>query len=215
MLVGRMRTRRGRERARLSPGDEAQGVKVPLDDVDDLIALATRLMQKEEAPDSLTPEDVRRIGSELDIPERFVDEALATLGARRHEAQLARAAARRRRVAWGVAALALLGVGAVGAGSVHNGLQAQRAAAAGQQAQVRNVLQRRERVRERLAGAAPSRERDAELAGADNRISVEQRRYDTLASEYNAHAAAFPAVLVVRALGLPRALPLSTEVGAW
>lgn len=204
-------------------GGRASSERIAYEDVDDLIHTATRLMQEQDtARDTLTPEDLKRIGQELDIPAEYIDRALEVLARRRQEEEQARRAealrrkqrrALLRKVAVGAAVVTgLLGLGGV---SVHNALNAALAEVERQRAQVRIAVERRERVQARYATSAPGPERDAQLSGADNRVSVEQRRYDLLASEYNATAGAFPRTLVVSLTGLPPRLPLSNEVATW
>lgn len=197
--------------------------RIAYEDVDDLIHTATRLMQEQDAArDTLTPEDLKRIGQDLDIPAEYIDRAMEVLARRREEEARARQAdalrreqrkARLRQVAVGAAVVAgLLGLGGV---SVRNGLNATLAQVQRQQAQVRIAVERRQRVQERYATSAPGPERDAQLSGADNRVAVEQRRYDALAATYNTSASAFPQLLVVPLTGLPSRLPLSSEVSTW
>lgn len=196
--------------------------QVAYEDVDDLINTATRLMQKDAAPDTLTTEDLKRIGAELDIPAQYIDRAMETLEQRRREQELERQAQERARQArraalkkgaWVAAAVAA--VLALGGLSVRNGLNTTLNEVSRQRAQVRNVVERRERTQERYATSVPGPERDAQLSGADNRVAVETRRYDTVATDYNASASAFPASLVVRLTGLPPSVPLSSEVKSW
>ncbi|RKH32503.1 hypothetical protein D7Y13_18805 [Corallococcus praedator] len=195
---------------------------VAYDDVNELIATATRLMQKDAAPDTLTPDDVRKIGEELDIPARYVDQALEALARRREEqareAQAKERLARLRRVkarraAW--VGAAVVGVLAVSGLVMRNGLTSTLADVARQRAQVRNVVERRESLRARQDTLTPGLARDAELSGADNRVAIEQRRYDERAADYNASATSFPTGWVVRLTGLPPVLPLSSEVSTW
>jgi hypothetical protein len=199
---------------------------VAYEDVDDLIHTATRMMQKDAAPETLTPEDVKRIGQELDIPGQYIDQALEELARRRQEEAQARreaeAARRVRRARFqkrlklgaGVAAC-VAGVLGLGGMSVRNGLNGALQEVARQRAQVRNVLERRQEVERRQATATPGPERDAQLSGADNRVAVEKRRYDGVATAYNASASSFPQSWVVALTGLPSSVPLSTEVDTW
>lgn len=197
---------------------------VAYDDVDELISTATRMMQKDTAPETLTTDDLKRIGEELDIPGRYIDQAMAELARRRQEQEQARRAAeaaerarrerlrKRLRVGGIVAACFAVVLGLSGL-SVRNGLNTRLQEVARQRAQVRNVLERRVEVERRQATAAPGPERDAQLSGADNRVAVEKRRYDERATEYNTAASSFPQSWVVGLTGLPPAVPLSTEVG--
>lgn len=196
--------------------------RIAYEDVNELISTATRLMQKDAAPDTLTVEDLRKIGEELDIPAEYVDRARSALEERRQREAEARQDAERRararraalkRGAWMAAVVG--GVLVLGAVPVRNGLHESLAEVTRQHAQVHNVVERRARVQERYATSTPGPERDAQLSGADNRVSVEQRRYDELATHYNASAAAFPTSLLVRLTGLPASVPLSNEVASW
>ncbi|MFY2562939.1 hypothetical protein ACN469_35425 [Corallococcus terminator] len=209
----------------MSTSQRTQGAPpthVAYDDVNELIATATRLMQKDAAPETLTAEDLRRIGAELDIPARYVDQALETL-ARRREEQVQEARAREeqarlrsvrlRRGAWvGAAFMGLLAMSGL---VVRNGLTSSLSEVARQRAQVRNVLERREALRARQDTVTPGPERDAELSGADNRVSLEMRRYDERAANFNASIASFPTGWVGRLSGLPSVLPLSSELSTW
>ncbi len=196
--------------------------RIAYEDVDELIHTATRLMQKDAAPDTLTVEDLRQIGRELDIPAEYVDRARDVLEARRQEEARARQEAERQRVArharlrrWAVGVAVGVGVLGLATVPVSNGLRGSLAEVTRQRAQVHNVVERRTRVQERHASSTPGPERDAQLSGADNRVSVEQRRYDELATRYNASASSFPTSWVVRLTGLPTSVPLSTEVSTW
>lgn len=199
---------------------------IAVEDVDDLIHTATRLMQKDAAPDTLTADDVRQIGKELDIPAEYIDQALVKLEERRREEARAKQEAERQRQArrerlrrWALGAAVGIAVGGAVLGmvsiSIRNGLQSSLAEVTRQRAQVHNVVERRARVQERYATSAPGPERDAQLSGADNRVSVEQRRYDEAATRYNTSASAFPASWVVGFSGLPSSVPLSTEIATW
>lgn len=200
--------------------------EVAYEDVDDVISTATRLMQKDSAPETLTAEDLQRIGQELDIPPEYIERARDELARRRQQEEAARreaeaaaqARAQRLRSRLRLGAFVSAGV-AVVLGlftlSVHNGLNGSLQEVTRQRAQVRNVLERHEATQARYATSTPGPERDAQLSGAENRVAVEKRRYDTAATGYNAAASAFPQSLVVGLTGLPRSVPLSTEVSTW
>ncbi|MBZ4399813.1 LemA family protein [Myxococcus faecalis] len=211
-----------RRRTDISAGDAS----VPYEDVDGIIRKATELMQADPSLETLTPEELQRIGEELDIPARYIEEARALRIERLQQAarsrramELARQARRQRylqRARWGAVLFAgasvLLGLGT---GAIHNDLGTRALEVARQRAQVHNVMVRREGVRARFAAVEASPERDAELSGADNRVFVEQRRYDQLVADYNAAAASIPNRWVVERTRLPRSLPLSTELKSW
>ena len=52
---------------------------------------------------------------------------------------------------------------------------------------------------------------DAELLGAENRVRVEQKRYDEAAAKYNAEARGVGAGLARTFVGLPAEVPMSNE----
>jgi hypothetical protein len=203
----------------------AQG-HVAFDDVDDLIHTATRLMQKDTAPETLTTDDLKRIGQELDIPARYIDQAMEVLEQRRREQERARLEAERARqarralvrkvalVSTGVT-VALAGVLGLWGVSARNGLNTSLQEVTRQRVQVHTALERRQQTQERYATSTPGPERDAQLSGADNRVGVEQRRYNEAATAYNASASAFPRSLVVRLSGMPASVPLSSEMQSW
>ncbi|KYF80760.1 hypothetical protein BE11_49815 [Sorangium cellulosum] len=187
--------------------------KVDYEDVDEVIALAARLAEADK--DRLRIEDLERVGAELEIPPHHVRRAVEELAARRQR-EAAQELAGRRRLRWAGAALAgiVLVLGAITL-SARASLEQARAEVQRRRAQVENVVERRERTRARHEGAAPSPERDAELAGADNRVSIERRRYDEDASAYNALASGLSEQLAARLFRLPARVPLSNEIDAW
>ncbi|WP_437288296.1 hypothetical protein [Sorangium sp. So ce406] len=187
--------------------------KIDYEDVDEVIALAARLAEADK--DRLRIEDLERVGAELEIPPHHVRRAVEELAARRQR-EAAQQLAARRRLRWAGAALAgiVLVLGGITL-SARASLAQARAEVQRRRAQVENVVERRERTRARHEGAAPSPERDAELAGADNRVSIERRRYDEDASAYNALASGLSEQLAARLFRLPARVPLSNEIDAW
>ncbi|WP_437958343.1 hypothetical protein WME76_00940 [Sorangium sp. So ce119] len=187
--------------------------KIDYEDVDEVIALAARLAEADK--DRLRIEDLERVGAELEIPPHHVRRAVEELAARRQR-EAAQEIAGRRRLRWAGAALAgiVLVLGGITL-SARASLEQARAEVQRRRAQVENVVERRERTRARHEGAAPSPERDAELAGADNRVSIERRRYDEDASAYNALASGLSEQLAARLFRLPARVPLSNEIDAW
>ena len=69
-----------------------------------------------------------------------------------------------------------------------------------------------QQVEARYRGQAATPERDAELAGATNRVAIERRRYDKVATEYNDAAGSLTGSLGAMFFGLPDRVPLSTEL---
>jgi len=67
-------------------------------------------------------------------------------------------------------------------------------------------------VQARLEGRAPDREVDAEIAGAENRVRIERKRYDEAAADYNRVAGGFNARWVTIFSGHPKRVPMSMEV---
>lgn len=190
---------------------------VDRDDVDDVIGLAARLDM--EAEDRLTIEEVEAVAAELDIEPQHVREAARTLkddrAAARAEA-VARASLRRKIMAVAAAAVTavLLGLAAL-TGVGHTGLTNRYAAVEASRAQVVSVLERQEKVETRYRGLTLDRDREAEIIGAENRVRVETRRYDTAAAEYNRYASGLSASLARAAFDHPARVKLSGEGAAW
>ncbi|WP_438017722.1 hypothetical protein WMF18_00865 [Sorangium sp. So ce315] len=198
---------------RVSEPKAAQSEKVDYEDVDEVIALAARLAEADK--DRLRIEDLERVGAELEIPPHNVRRAVEELAARRQREAAQRTAAQRRR-RWAGAAVSAIALVLGGVLlSARASLEQARVEVERRRAQVENVVERRERTRARHEGAAPSPERDAELAGADNRVSIERRRYDQDAGAYNALASGLSEQLVAHLFGLPARVPLSNEIDAW
>lgn len=186
---------------------------VAYDDVDDVIGIASE-MQATDA-EHLSVEELREVAVDLDVPERYVTPAIEEL-ARRRAALLAteQRRTRRRRVVL-LASLALLGILVIWALTGQASLSREFAAVEAARAQVENVIAlRAKRVAE--WGARPdSRERSAELSGADNRVAVERKRYDSVAQVYNASARAFPGSVWTALFGLPSEVPSSDRIDGW
>jgi hypothetical protein len=204
------------------PSGEARMVHA--DDVDDVIGIAAELRQREES--LLTVEDMKEVARELDLEDRFVDRAIAELDARRLRAReaaeaerrvAAEKAARLKRVAT-IAAVAVACIvlvtfgGACGAAST---MRTELAEVERTRAQVKNVVERRASVEARWRDAPDGIERNAELSGAENRVSIEKRRYDEAAARYNAGAGGTMAGLASGLYGLPKRVPLSSEIDTW
>lgn len=79
-------------------------------------------------------------------------------------------------------------------------------------AQVKNVKERQLEVTAHQQYAEPSETRDAEIAGAENRVRVERKRYDEAATAYNAELDGFFVKWAAKTRGLPPSVELSTEV---
>ncbi|MGV3622787.1 MAG: LemA family protein [Archangium sp.] len=79
-------------------------------------------------------------------------------------------------------------------------------------AQVKNVKERQLETIAHQQYAEPSEAREAELAGAENRVRIERKRYDEAASAYNVELRSFFSKWAAKVRGLPPAVELSNEV---
>ena len=77
------------------------------------------------------------------------------------------------------------------------------------------MLERQVTVQKRYENQPLTTAREAELAGAENRVHIERKRYDEAASEYNTSASTFPGSLWVTLFGLPERVELSGEIEDW
>jgi hypothetical protein len=196
--------------ARASSPERHGDERVDRDDVDDVVELATRMVEEER--DALGVADLHAVGAELDLPPEVVDRARRELARRRaEEARVAdeRRARRMRRarvaLITGGAAAGILGVwSAASLGPLRDRHEAVTA----QAAQVENVRARQRSIEQLLQGRPPSPDRDAELIGAENRVRVETQRYALAAAAYNEAAARFPASVVRSLAGLPAEVPV-------
>jgi hypothetical protein len=186
---------------------------VDIEDVDDIIGVASELKQRQA--DTLTVEEVEEVGRELDIPAEFVRRAIDELEARRRAA--AEVAERSKlRTRWilfaaGLLLVVLVALAVAGQASLRQLYSTVEAA----RAQVHSVVERQAAVEARYQDQPATPERDAELAGAENRVRVEIRRYDAAAAEYNSAADSLPGRLWSGLFGLPRRVPMSDEVASW
>lgn len=180
------------------------------DDVDDVIALAERLRSEDES--ELSAEEMADIGAELDIPQRYVDQARRQLEEQRERQQreAKRASKLRRKLAIGaaVALFVLATIFGLWSNSAVSSVSNLHAQVQSQRAQVENVRARQRAIEERLADRPDSPDKDAELVGAQNRIRVETRRLNDLIAEYNQEASAFPASLWTGSEQLPSHLEM-------
>lgn len=84
-----------------------------------------------------------------------------------------------------------------------------------QHAQVRTVMGRRAATEAQWATQPVSAERNAEIAGATNRVAIELRRYDVVVRSYNKLSGSWRGALACRIEGLPGRMPYSNEVQSW
>ncbi len=187
---------------------------IRVDDVDDAIGIAIEWAKAEA--DTVSVAQLVEIGAEVGLPAPAMLEAAATLEEQKRAA-LERAAQRKRYAAALLAGLVfsvvlLVSIAAIGRSS----LVEQRVEVDGKRARVASVIARRNDMLTNLEGAdLASEERWAEISGSENRISVEKRRYDEAATEYNRRAATFSGSLGASLFGHPKHIELSDEIGAW
>ena len=195
-----------------TPRDEI----VDEDDVDDVIGIASEIADKKNKQ----AVELRRAGgveidAQLGLEAGHVEEAIDVLHDREEAAeQRSRTRAKIAVIAGAsVAAIAMLALilAFVGRSSVRSA----RAEVARARAQGRNEMDRQANVEKRLAGAELDSDREAELAGAENRVANEKRRYDDAATRYNREAGSFPGSWGATMFGLPKRVPLSNEMGTW
>jgi hypothetical protein len=186
---------------------------VDYEDVDDLIGLAAEMAEADAG--KLTVTELESIASEMDIPTEYVAKAVHTLQARRQAEALAthRRLNLRRMMLLGLAAV--IGVTGLWTYSVRGTLTNLAADVEAKRAQVASVMERQTKVNARYEGLDATAERDAELAGAENRVRVEMRRYDEAATSYNKAAQGLIANLARGIFNLPSEMPLSSERNGW
>lgn len=187
--------------------------QVDLEDVDDVIGLAAEMHHADEG--KLTVEELSKVAEELELPTHYVEQAVEALELRRSAARDASARHKRTLAVSAVASAVAVGLLVISALTSANALRARAAEVAMRRAQVATVVARRDRTVERVAPDAAGRDAQAELAGADNRVAIETRRYDEAASAYNVEASSFPANLWAPLFGAASDYPLSSEIDQW
>ncbi len=193
---------------------EREPESIPRDDVDDVVGVASELAEAELA--RVRVEDMKEIAAELAIDPKHVEPAIETLASRRREEaeREARAAAGRR--AWAVRVSAVIGaLVAIAAACglwTRSTLAPQWVEVERARSQVETVIERRARVESIWRDREPSLDRDAELAGAENRVGIERRRYDEAAAAYNAAASGLPHAAMCALVGVPCHAPLASEI---
>lgn len=190
---------------------------IPREDVDDVVGVASELAEAEEA--RVRVDEMKEIASDLAIDPKHVEPAIETLATRRKEEAERAANEQAARRAWAVRATQ--GVGASLAVVLACGLWTRSALASRwveveqARSQVETVIERRARVESIWRDQPPGLDRDAELAGAENRVGIERRRYDEAASAYNAAASSLPHALTCALVGVPCRAPLASEIPAF
>jgi hypothetical protein len=188
------------------------------EDVDEIIGLAAKHTHLD--PEKLTITELVEIGAELGIKKEAVERAAAELetrrAAERAEAERTRVARAKRARVVGVASAVVVVVMVIASWIGHASLTSALGDVDRARSQVANVIARREDVEKRVAGAAiDPRDKDAELAGAENRVAIEKRRYDEAAERYNARAATFPNDVWRIVFAMPAHVPYSRESSSW
>ncbi|MDQ3033067.1 MAG: LemA family protein [Myxococcota bacterium] len=190
---------------------------IPADDVDDVVGVASELEHAEQR--RVRVAEMEDIAEDLRIDPKYVAPAIETLERRRAQALEERTAQLARRRTWiarGAIALAATGVLLIGgAGWTRSALAPRWSEVERARSQVENVIDRRERV-EAIWRARPSGlDRDAELAGAENRVGIERRRYDESAAAYNATASGAVCSMFCGIAGVPCRAPLASEIDSF
>ncbi len=186
-------------------------VRVDDEDLDDVIEIASRMMMDEE--ESLSLDELREVGRDLDIPEEYLDRARKELEVQRAEERKAERRALEEKksgrliVASVAALLTALLLGWIG--FAHSALSTLHAELETARAQVENVRERQADIEKLYEERAASPDRDAELIGAQNRVRVETKRYSELAAKYNARAAGLAGGVATALTSLPGEVPVS------
>ncbi len=223
--------RRTAATARLDREGASRAPSIEREDVDDLIEIAARAQDADA--ERISVEELQEVAGELGIKASYVEDAVGALEKERkgQTRQAAEAAALRKKrlVGAALALAALLGL------ALSSGLYSQSVLSDSSKmvekkhAQLPNVLERQAETRARYESfmAAAALEQDAaararnaealadfnaELAGAENRVRIERKRYDEAAVDYNAAASRFPHSLWRGPLGFPAEVPLSADL---
>lgn len=195
---------------------ERDDERIPSEDVDDVIEIASDIARRdEEVEDSVSRKEMVDIGEQLGLESDDVEEAIDELADREHDEAVRAVKRKRMLVLGGLAAGAVAVLVLMAALIGRSGLESAKAGVDKQRAQVVNVLDRQANVRARLEGKPLNDDRDAELSGAENRVSIEKRRYDEAAAKYNHKADSFPGKWGAALFGWPDRVPLSSEIEKW
>lgn len=163
------------------------------EDVKAFIARASELADRSR--DALTGDDLKRIGSDLGFSDAIVQGALAAL-----ERDRALRAARRTRAVRSIAAFVAIDVVTFGGLFAHSSVLEGDAHVA--RAAIVTAVDRQLEVEKRFT--TDTREGQAEIAGALNRITIARRAYDEAALAYNDS--------IGRTLFMRETLPPSSEI---
>ena len=197
---------------------------IDAEDVDDVIAIAAERSEAER--EKLSVEEVQQIAEQVSVPAALVGPAIDELDLRRAEGRRAETDRRMRRHRWFArfrnVALLLAAVGIVSSSlgailreGILSDLRQAWTPVEQQASQVENVIDRRDRVRVQWVPAPDGVDRDAELAGADNRVALERQRYDEAAAAYNSEVSEWPAQWFCGPRRAPCRAALSSEIDRW
>ncbi len=198
----------------MSTPDEETPDETDYEDVDEVIGIAERMMQKQES--ALSDEELQEVGAELGIPAEYVDRARNELQRRREKERERKKRRRRRRRRW----KRRLTIGATVAGVIFglwswvavSNLRQTHARIESQRAEIANQQDRKEAIEEQFADQPDSPEKQAQLTGSENRLRVAIQRYNRAAADYNRRAGSFPAALWAPLVGLPADVPTANDL---
>ncbi len=187
--------------------------KVDYEDVDDVIGIAAEMMHAQA--DMLSVQELEEVARELEIPAEFVARAVSELDRRREARSQAEAVASNKRKKFAASVGAVVGFMLLWMVLDHSMLSGQWTSVEQAHAQVVNVIERQQATEARYAALKESVDKDAELAGSENRVRIERRRYDEAAGSYNARVRRFPTNLWISSTAMPKRAPMSNEVEKW
>jgi regulator of protease activity HflC (stomatin/prohibitin superfamily) len=124
-------------------------------------------------------------------------------------------AGRKRRHRWAVVAAGASVLVALTLVLLQSGLQSRLVEVDEARARVVQAVKHQRATRQVWEPRPDSRDRQAELDGAANRIRVEAGRYDEAVSRYNRASSAFPNGLARFFSTLPERRPFSSEIDTW
>lgn len=155
-------------------------------------------------------------GAEIGLPASAMVDAAAALEEQKRAAK-EREALRKRYLFALVAGIVfsvvvIVSIAAVG----RSALAAQKVVVDGARAEVLSVTLRRNELLDKMRNADLTAEETwAEISGSETRISVEKRRYDEAALEYNRRVATFSGSLGATLFGYPKHMEPSNEIVSW
>jgi len=197
---------------------------ISAEDIDDIIGIAQE--NKDEDDSRIDVDDVEDIAEELDIPAEYIRPAVDELAERRLVEQREQEIIQQRRQIQvarlrksAIAIVVLLGsfalIGAAAVTHTQSSLAGPWAEVEQRRSRVESVMERQQHVQARVVNQPDDMQRQDALAGAENRVAIERRRYDQAASAYNAAVAGFPERALCGLAGVPCHAALADEVTEW